>query len=452
MFSSKSRALFTIFSTIVFLLYSSASWSLETESMTVWDIDLIASEPDPNALLAKGDFYAALFTHADLLNDLTNVESACPESDLISLATVLNLQPNNNCPKERSKVNRRYFYRAVTMLFRSLSADHEDFYQNAIANYDGPVLNKRKIQYGMQKYDFIFAHNLGLLLSWDSSLASDDATFGKEKITYEEASFAIATLFINNIIAEEPPEENPDDTPDSTDSIWQPQPGITWHWQLQGEINTDLPMQAYDIDLFDTDVSVIDELHAQGKKVICYFSAGSWENWRDDAGDFPDLIKGRSNGWSGEKWLDIRAIETLEPIMAARLDLAVQKGCDAVEPDNIDGYSNRTNFDLSYEDQILYNRLLADLAHERGLAIALKNDLGQVQDLVNDFDFAINESCFTYNECDLLLPFIESDKAVLGVEYEMSTSDFCAEANAMHMSFMKKDWDLFENYEACWDL
>ncbi len=186
----------------------------------------------------------------------------------------------------------------------------------------------------------------------------------------------------------------------------------------------------------------IDTLHAKGSKVICYFSAGSWENWRPDANDFPDSAKGRSNGWPGEKWLDIRQIGVLAPIIGARLDLAVEKGCDAVEPDNIDGYSNNTGFPLGYQDQLAYNRFLADEAHARGLSIALKNDLDQVVDLVSEFDFAVNEQCFEYNECDLLLPFVEAGKAVLAVEYQGSPESFCPKANQMGMDVLKKRMDL----------
>jgi len=71
-------------------------------------------------------------------------------------------------------------------------------------------------------------------------------------------------------------------------------------------------------------------------------------------------------GWAGEKWLDIRQISTLAPIMRARLDLCKQKGFDAVEPDNIDGYTNATGFPLTAQDQLDYNIWLANEAHARG--------------------------------------------------------------------------------------
>ena len=85
----------------------------------------------------------------------------------------------------------------------------------------------------------------------------------------------------------------------------------------------------YDIDLFQTPQSTIDKLHADGRKVICYFSAGSYENWRPDIAAFPTTVKGKDlQGWEGEQWLDIRQIDLLSSVMLARLDLAVSKNCD----------------------------------------------------------------------------------------------------------------------------
>jgi hypothetical protein len=225
---------------------------------------------------------------------------------------------------------------------------------------------------------------------------------------------------------------------------------MTWQWQLTGTIDTSYNVDMYDIDLFDAPQSVIDQLHADGRIVICYFSAGSWEDWRPDAGQFPDSVKGdKLDDWSGEKWLDIRQIDLLAPIMRGRMDLAVQKGCDGVEPDNVDGYDNGSGFSLSYQDQLNYNIWLANEAHARGLSIALKNDLGQVNNLLPYFDWALNEECFQYNECEQLLPFINAGKGVFGVEYELDTSEFCPQANAWNFSWLKKKWDLDAWRQSC---
>ncbi|GGX48424.1 endo alpha-1,4 polygalactosaminidase [Saccharospirillum salsuginis] len=199
---------------------------------------------------------------------------------------------------------------------------------------------------------------------------------------------------------------------------YQPALDVRWQWQLKGTINTDYDVELYDIDLFDTSSEQIAALQDAGRRVICYFSAGSYENWRPDAAQFnPESLGHTLDGWADERWLDVRD-PSLEPIMKARLDLAAEKGCDGVEPDNVDGYANHTGFNLTGDDQLGFNRFLAREAHARGLAIALKNDLDQIEDLVDDFDFAINEECFAYNECEALTPFIEAGKPVLNVEYD----------------------------------
>ncbi len=236
----------------------------------------------------------------------------------------------------------------------------------------------------------------------------------------------------------------------STESFWRPTPGTSWQIQFSSQIDTSLDVQVYDLDMVDTPTTIIDQLHTDGHKVMCYFSAGSWEQWRSDADDFPDSVLGSDlDGWPGEKWLDIRRLDLLGPIMSARLDTAAQKNCDGVDPDNVDGYNNSTGFNLSYQDQIAYNTWLADQAHARGLAIGLKNNLDQIADLLPYFDWALNEQCFQYNECDLLLPFVTANKPVFGIEYNSDTSSFCPLANQMNFDFLKKNWDLDAWRKAC---
>jgi hypothetical protein len=233
-------------------------------------------------------------------------------------------------------------------------------------------------------------------------------------------------------------------------AVWQPTPGTTWQWQLTGEIDTSFDVAMYDIDLFDVPQSVIDALHEDGRIVICYFSAGSYEEWRPDAADFPSSVQGNPlDGWPGESWLDVRQIDTLGPIMQARLELAVQKGCDGVEPDNVDGYANNSGFPLTATDQLTYNIWLATQAHNKDLSIGLKNDLDQVPELLPHFDWALNEQCFQYDECDLLLPFTQAGKAVFGVEYEGELADFCPQATANQFSWLLKDLDLGPMRAAC---
>src|SRR5574341_206315 len=225
--------------------------------------------------------------------------------------------------------------------------------------------------------------------------------------------------------------------------IWQPEPGTTWQLQLMDEVNTAWDVEMYDIDLFDTPESVIEQLQSAGRIVICYFSAGTHEDWRSDADHFPaEVIGAALEDWPGERWLDIRQRDALALVMLARLDLAVEKGCDGVEPDNVDGFANETGFPLTAADQIAYNRWLAQEAHARGLSIGLKNALDLIPQLVGDFDWALNEQCFAYDECDALLPFIEAGKAVFGVEYEGDPADYCPQAVEIGFSWLTKTYDL----------
>jgi hypothetical protein len=230
-----------------------------------------------------------------------------------------------------------------------------------------------------------------------------------------------------------------DNQKQSSKKTWyKPKRSVTWQWQLQGKINTNYDVKIYDIDLFDTNRSVIKALHDSGKKVICYFSGGSYENWRVDNSDFPEIIMGsKLDDWEGEKWLDIRS-EKLYSIMKARLDLAVEKGCDGVEPDNMDGYLNDTGFDLTANDQLKYNKFIADEAHKRGLSVGLKNDLNQIEELVEYFDFAVNEQCHQYQECEIYKPFLDANKSVLNAEYAQkyvdNKSDICKESINLGLS------------------
>ena len=260
----------------------------------------------------------------------------------------------------------------------------------------------------------------------------------------EEVSSSIEQ--IENIITEQ---DAPEESLEESD-WWEPEPDTSWQWQLEGTLNTNYDVDMYDIDLFDNSKETVTTLQNKGIKVICYFSAGSYEDWRIDMDDFPDEVLGNTlDGWEDEKWLDVSKNELLAPIMENRLDLAVEKGCDGVEPDNVDGYLNDNGFSLTYQDQLDYNKWLAEEAHKRGLTIGLKNDLDQIPELVDYFDFALNEQCFDYDECETLLPFVEKGKAVFGVEYDLEPEEFCSNANELNFDWLKMEYELDGGRIAC---
>jgi len=240
----------------------------------------------------------------------------------------------------------------------------------------------------------------------------------------------------------------------SATAWWKPTKGTTWEWQLSNcaKVNMTYKVQMYDLDLFDTPQATINTLHSMNVTVICYVDVGTWENWRPDADEFPDSVKGRDNGWPGEKWLDIRQTDILMPIMEDRFDLAVSMKCDGIEPDNVDGYSNPTGFPLTANDQLTYNKLIYAAAHARNMSVGLKNDGDQVKDLIDYVDWALDEQCFQYNECNVFQPFLDRNMAVFECEYDLPPSAFCSRANAMGLSSIYSDLDLTGTRTVeCWN-
>jgi hypothetical protein len=230
---------------------------------------------------------------------------------------------------------------------------------------------------------------------------------------------------------------------DGARAWWKPVVGTTWDWQLQTPHDFSYDVEVFDIDLFDNDASVIAKLHARGKKVVCYVNLGAWENWRPDKDLFPpEVIGAQWPEFPREYWMDIRRWDLLQGPVGARLDMAVAKGCDAVEPDNMDGWNtmahNPSGFPLTFEDQLAYNRKVAAEAHARGLGVGLKNDTPQAAALSDDFDFHVSEQCFEYNECKDLMSFIEKGKPIFEAEYGWTLPMFCPMAKALRISAIRK--------------
>jgi hypothetical protein len=232
---------------------------------------------------------------------------------------------------------------------------------------------------------------------------------------------------------------------------WIPPPNTTWQWQLTTPVDLSVDAQLFDIDLFDNAASVVGALHARGRHVACYLDAGTLEPGRPDSGDFPASVVGKElPDWPGEHWLDVRRLDVLGPLLERRLDLCRQKGFDAVEPDNVDAYANDSGFPVTAADQLRFNRFLAAAAHARGLSVGLKNDLDQAAALQPAFDWALDEQCFQYHECDRLQPFVRAGKAVFVAEYELDTATFCPAARSAGLMAMRKRLSLDAWRETCW--
>ncbi len=238
-------------------------------------------------------------------------------------------------------------------------------------------------------------------------------------------------------------------------SIWKPTANSTWQWQLDSvpQDNFLADADVYDIDLFEASAADVQRLHDAGKKVICYVNVGAWENWRSDAKDFPAEILGNDyDGWEGEKWLDIRATETLYPILQKRFDDCAKKGFDGLEPDNMDGYQNKTGFTITPNQQLAFNTWLAQQAHSRGLSIGLKNDPNQAKELFPVFDWALTEDCAEGEWCEDVSVFSLNNKAVFQAEYTdtgISFDQACSDAKDLNYRMILKHRNLDAFRQTC---
>ena len=253
-----------------------------------------------------------------------------------------------------------------------------------------------------------------------------------------------------------------------TKEVWKPALVTSWHWMIDHALDLSNPRDmglqdpngkklnfrpptVYDIDWESNSSKTVKALHAINTKVICYVDVGVYESYRPDARKFPKAVRGKPDShWDGSYWLDIRRLDVLLPIMRARFEVCKNKGFDAIEPDEVDGYANDSGFNLSYNDQLKYNRAIAELAHSMGMSVGLKGDIGQVRDLWTDFDWTLNEQCFEFDECGVLSTYFTANgKAVFNVEYDdpfsghrVQTSEFCPQANAANFNSMKMPLDL----------
>jgi hypothetical protein len=217
----------------------------------------------------------------------------------------------------------------------------------------------------------------------------------------------------------------------------------------------------YDFDLFELNdnQNFIKQLKNDNKKIICYFSAWTYENWRDDIKnwindkDYKKYVWKSLWEWPWENWLDISQSIVFDK-MKSRIDLAKKIWCDWIDPDNVDWYTQDSGFNITFDNQYNYNKKIADYAHSLWLLVWLKNDLDQIKNLHSFFDFAVNEQCSEFNECWKLQEFISSNKPVYNLEYvfnnfQKSCSNISIQKNAFQTIYIsqKLNWDIINNWK-----
>ncbi|HTR51401.1 MAG TPA: endo alpha-1,4 polygalactosaminidase [Kofleriaceae bacterium] len=249
-------------------------------------------------------------------------------------------------------------------------------------------------------------------------------------------------------------------TPDApAGSIWQPTDAapIHFHWMIGASSFTSGDLLAgqtgqvvYDIDGANATAADVAAIHAAGAIAVCYVDVGTLEPGRPDTSSFPASVVGPGvQGWPGEHWLLVTAANQpiILPLMKARfVDWCQAKGFDAIEPDNLDAWTNISG--VSETDNVTYDLAIGQLAHALPLSIGLKNvmtdlDSSQYPSFLSEFDWALNEQCYQYGECGAYTAagsFLPAGKAVFDVEY--GTKPNCTDADAAHLNAQQTDLDL----------
>ena len=225
-----------------------------------------------------------------------------------------------------------------------------------------------------------------------------------------------------------------------------------WQIQFQGRVDTSVRARFFDLDA-SAPARTVKALHRRGRKVACYINAGAWEDFRSDRNAFPREVLGkRYEGFPDERWLDIRRIDLLAPILRARIDACRAKGFDGVDPDNLNGFENDTGFPLTAADQLRFNTWLANEAHARKLSIGLKNDGPQAATLAPYFDWVIVEECIEQRNCGEYEPFTRAGKPIFEIEYRKPTRRACAVAKRRRISVVFKTPALRAPRRTCADV
>ena len=186
---------------------------------------------------------------------------------------------------------------------------------------------------------------------------------------------------------------------------WVPPARPTWQWQLDGRLDTSVRRRRSTTSTCSTTTrATVAALHAPGRRVVCYMSAGSLERGRPDVARFPRAVVGRTlDGWPGERWLDVRRLDVLGPMDRAPARPVPREGLRrASRPTTSTPTRTRSGFPLTAADQLRFNRFLARAAHARGLVDRAQERPRPGRRARAGLRLGVDEQCFQYDECDRL--------------------------------------------------
>jgi hypothetical protein len=211
-------------------------------------------------------------------------------------------------------------------------------------------------------------------------------------------------------------------------NAWAPRASLRWQVQLVGSVMDNLGANVYDLDPYVTATQTIADLRAHGSQTICHLDVGVADAELPDAPRLGGRLLGApvaaADGSVRGRWLDIRQWARIAPVLSDRLELCRAKGFQAVDADFGDGYAHATGFPLTESDQLTFDRRVAVLAHQGGLAVGVRTTAAVAASLQPSVDFAVVADCFGAGDCSSLLSYVAAGKAVFDVEASTS-GDVC---------------------------
>jgi Glycoside-hydrolase family GH114 len=193
---------------------------------------------------------------------------------------------------------------------------------------------------------------------------------------------------------------------------------MRWDWQIGRvaplERTGSRAVDLYDLDGFLTTPAQVRAVETswpastlRHPRTICYLDL-AWEDYRPDAsppaagGTFPAAVLGDIYyGYPQERWVDLRQLDALEPMLRARIGMCARKGFDAVELDDIDSFDppGETGFRLTPGDLQNFLAYAFNEIHRDGMTGLWKNS-----PLLSSWgrryaDGAVVEECYLNHGC-----------------------------------------------------
>jgi len=188
---------------------------------------------------------------------------------------------------------------------------------------------------------------------------------------------------------------------------WDWQIGLTTPLQRTGPSAVDI----YDIDGFLTTKAQVTAIKTTWQaatlahpKTVCYLDL-AWEDYRPDGTPgqaFPAATLGNVYfGYPEERWVDLRQLDALKPMLRERIGMCARKGFDSVELDDIDSFDppSTTGFHLTPGDLQNFLAYAFNLIHADGMTGLWKNSPLLSWWGRQYADGAVVEECYSNQQC-----------------------------------------------------